>query len=49
MMIANWKRSKRSSPCRLESFSLTGWARLWFRMTSVRNAAFAPQAQLTFE
>jgi hypothetical protein len=27
MMIANCKRSKRSSACRLESFSLTGWTR----------------------
>jgi hypothetical protein len=27
MMIANCKRSKRSSACRLENFSLTGWTR----------------------
>src|SRR4030088_2547761 len=27
MMIANCKRSKGSSACRLESFSLTGWTR----------------------
>jgi hypothetical protein len=27
MMIVNCKRSKRSSACRLESFSLTGWTR----------------------
>jgi hypothetical protein len=32
MMIANCKRSKRSSPCRLESFSLTGWTRSRFGM-----------------
>jgi hypothetical protein len=32
-MIPNCKRSKQSSACRLETFSLTGWTRSWFGMT----------------
>jgi hypothetical protein len=48
MMIANRKRSKRSSACRLESFSLTGWARARGSDDIRKSAAFARQAQRTF-
>jgi hypothetical protein len=38
MTIANCKRSKVSSDCRLESFSLTGWTRSWFRVTFAKKS-----------
>jgi hypothetical protein len=49
MMIANGKRSKRSSAGRLESFSLTEWTRArGSGCRPLKSGAFARQAQRRF-